>query len=282
MLGIAFPNSWGYQTGNTLTTRPTGGAAFGTSITPAENAYGSYTSILSAASITEDCYWIEVNINSNTVSAAARDALVTIGVDSSGGTSYVDLIPHLLGSNASYHGNNQTGMNYSFPLFIKAGSQLAAKASVNNATVGTLRVSVKLYGAPSRPEAIWHGSAVEAVGVVTATSKGTDITAGTTSEGSWTSLGTTTGRCAYWQLGGGINNSATSNFQYHLDIATGDGSNKIPILQDVSFVTTTSEMCSLFQGPGWMDVPAGGTIYARAQCSSTGQTISVAAYGVRP
>lgn len=282
MLSSPFPNSWGYQTGNTLATRPTGGGSFGTSITPAENAYGSYTSILAGGSIAEDCYWIEININSNNVSAAARDTLVTIGVDSAGGTTYVDLIPHLLASNASNYGSNQTGCNYSFPLFIKAGSQLAAKASVNNATVGTLRVSVKLYGAPSRPESIWYGTSVEAVGVVTATSKGTDITAGTTSEGSWTSLGTTTGRCGYWQLGGGINNATMSNFQYHLDIATGDASNKIIILQDVSYVTTTSEMSSLFQGPGWMDVPSGGTIYARAQCSSTAQTISMAAYGVRP
>lgn len=282
MISSPFPNVWGYQTGNTLTTRPTGGAAFGTSITPGNNTYGSYTSILAGGSIAYDCYWIEVNINTNNVSAAARDTIVTIGIDTAGGTTYVDFIPDLLGSCASNYGSIQNGIWYNFPLFIPAGSQLAAKASVNNGTVGTLRVSVKLWGQPSRPDAIWYGQSVEAVGVVSATSKGTDVTAGTTSEGSWTSLGTSAQNCLYWQVGCGINNSAMSNFQYHIDLASGDASNKVIILQDVPVSTSTAEALSLQQVAGWLDVPAGGNLYTRAQCSSTAQTISVAAYGVRP
>jgi hypothetical protein len=278
----ALPNSWGYQTGNTLTTRPVSGAGFGTSITPGNNTYGSYASILAGGSIANDCYWLEVCINANTVSAAARDTIVTIGVDSSGGTAYEDLIPHLLASCAANYGSLQNGVLYAFPVFVKAGSQLAAKASVNNATVGTLRVSIKLYGQPSRPDSIWWGHSVEAIGINTGTSAGTDVTSGTTSEGSWTSLGTSVRRCCYWQLGVGINNSAMSNFQYHLDISTGDASNKSVILQDVPMVTTTNETLSMAQGPAWLDVPAGGTIYARAQCSSTAQTLNMAAYGVRP
>lgn len=283
MIRLPDANSWGYQTGNTITTRPPGGGALGTSITPGNNTYGSYVSILAGGSIAYDCYWVEINFNSNAVSTAARDTIVTIGVDPSGGTSYTDLIPNLLCSSASPFGNLQNGFWYTFPLFVKAGSQLAAKASVNNGTVGTLRVGIKLYGQPSRPDAIWWGSSVESIGINSGTSNGTDVTSGTTSEGTWTSLGTSAKRCCYWQLGAGLNNSAMSNFQYHLDISAGDASNKTVILQDIPATTTTAETMSLQQGPGWFDVPEGTNIYGRGQCSSSpAQTINMAAYGVRP
>ena len=52
-------------------------ASYGTSVTPGNNTYSSYTSLLSATS--EEAHWVVININSIGTSATATDTLVTIG-----------------------------------------------------------------------------------------------------------------------------------------------------------------------------------------------------------
>lgn len=271
-----------YVTGNVLTTRPA--AAFGTSITPGNNSYGSYTEILSDASVTKDCYGILININSIGAATTAKDSLTTIGIDPTGGTSYTDFIPHLLSSCASTFAQGAGGHWYYFPLYIPAGTAIAAKGSVNNATVGTQRVAVWLYGAPLDPSSIIAGQGVEAIGAVTASSRGTTVTSGTTSEGSWTSLGATTKQCFAWQHGMGVNDSSmTSGGIYTTDIGVGDGTNINIIEQDKRyFISSASEDLSGVLTPeAYFPVASGQTIYGRMQCSGTADSaLSMAAYGV--
>lgn len=280
MLGQIGQNTWAYHAGNMVTTRPA--STWGTSITPGNNSYGSYASLLS--SLTYDCYFVKVQILAGATSNQARDLIVTIGIDPAGGTSYQTWIPDLLGSNASAGNIIGGGFLYYFPLYAPAGSQIAAKASVNNATVGTVRVMIQLFGQPSRPDAIWCGSSVEAVGIVSGSSRGTTVTPGTTSDGSWTSLGTTTQRCLFWQLGAGLNDAAMAgDVSFTCDLSTGDGTNQSPIITDVLMGTTALEQMALANSPeGWRDVPAGATIYGRMQGSGTAESNhSLAAYGVR-
>lgn len=267
-----------YVTGNVLTTRPA--AAFGTSITPGNNTYGSYTEILSDTNVTRDCYGILININSIATVAAAKDCLCTIGIDTSGGTSYVDFISHLLCSCATTY--DTAGVYYYFPVFIPAGTAIAAKMSVNNATVGTGRVAIWLFGAPSNPENLVYGTGVETIGAVTASSRGTAVTSGTSSEGSWTSLGTTTRECFLWQMGMGCNDSSMTVVWYHADLSYGNGTNQRIIIQDQFFWATSSEVLGNYlYPPGQVLVPVGGTIYGRLQCSGTADSnLSLAAYGV--
>ena len=73
-----------YVTGNVLTVRP-GVVSFGTSITPAQNAYGSYTEILSDTDVTKDCYGILINVNSIFVATQAKNSLPTKGLGSAWG-----------------------------------------------------------------------------------------------------------------------------------------------------------------------------------------------------
>lgn len=257
-------------------------AAMGTSITPGNNTMGSYTQILSGASVAQDVYGIYVMINSNTVSAAARNALVTIGVDPAGGTSYTDTIPTLLGSCAG--AATVGGIWYYFPLWIRAGSSIAAQASVNNATVGTLRVYTQVFGQPTNPEAVKVGTYVDAFGVTTGTSSGTAITSGTTSEGAWTALATSISRsCWWWQIGMGVNDTTMAALVYAADLASGDASNKRVIIQDQLFNSSSAEALS---SPPMtvgceMDVAAGVNVYGRLQCSGTADSsLSMAAYGL--
>lgn len=257
-------------------------ATGGTSITPGNNTYGSYTEILSDTVVTSDCYAMMICIHSIAVSAAAKDAIVTIGIDTAGGTSYTDFISHLLASCAPAHTTPPAGHWYYFPVFVPAGTAIAAKASVNNATVGTARVLIWLYGKPSDPTAIRYGYGVETIGANTAASNGTSVTSGTASDGAWTSLGSTTRPCFAWQYGMGCNDTTMAAISYYADLSYGDGTNQVDIGRDKCYISTSVEGLGNMGYPdNYCSVPAGGTIYGRLQCSGTADSgLSMAAYGV--
>lgn len=269
-----------YITGNVLSTRPAG--VFGTSIIPDQNAFGDYTEILGDASVTKDCYGILLCINSIGVSTQATDSLTTIGIDTAGGTSYVDFIPNLLTSAAA--GLLAGGIWYYFPLYIPAGTAIAAKGSINNATVGTQNIACWLYGAPIDPSHVVAGQGVESIGITAASSSGTAVTAGEADEGEWTSLGTTTKDCFAWQQGIGISDTTmTLANTYAADLSFGDGTNQTMLEQDKLFtVPSVAETLTSRQSlPVFYPVPAGSTIYGRLQCSGTADSsLSMAAYGV--
>ena len=258
-------------------TRPT--TSMGQSVTPGNNTKGSWVQLFSA--IANQAYAITIMINNNSVSSAARDAIVDIGIDEAGGTSYSVKIPDLLGSCATTV--DKTGVMYHFPLGIKAGSTIAARASVNNATVGALRVWAMLYGLPKYPELCRYGSYVTAYGITSGSSAGTSITPGTTSEGSWTSLGTTSQPHWWWQQGMGINNSSMNIKLYTMDLGIGDGSNKQVVILDQLWGTDSSErvMNTPVMWGCEYDAPSGVGVYGRMQCHSSVDTgISMAAYGL--
>jgi hypothetical protein len=271
-----------YVTGNGVTTRPS--ASFGALITPGNNTYGNYVELVSDTDVTKDCYGIRICISSIGQSNNAKDSLCTIGIDTSGGTSYVDFISHLLCANASlYVTANAGGVHYYFPVFIPAGTAIAAKGSVNNATVGNQRVAVWLYGAPDNPGLMLCGSGVETIGVVTGSSCGTTVTSGTTSEGAWTSLGTSAKPCFWWQQGLGVNTISMGSNAYHAELSYGDGTNNKILVPDQLFAATSSEtLCNIPSSPFPSCAPAGSTIYGRLQYSGStpDSNLSMAAYGV--
>ncbi len=277
------PNTFQYLAGSNLTTQPpaNGGSAWGVTVTPGNNTYGAWAQLIAA--VTYSCFYIEINFNSITTAAAVKDCIANIGIDPAGGTSYTTLIPHLLCSDAQYTAyTGHWGVSYQFPVFIPAGSSIACQMSVNNATVGTGRCNIKVYGQPSRPELVKFGTSVEALGITAATSTGTTVTSGTTSEGAWTSLGTTTARGCFIQFGVKHTASAISNESFHADLSFGGATGKIIVMQDAQIYLTISESVSMIQPPAWCDIPSGSTIYGRLQCGDTPTAgIGMAAYVVR-
>lgn len=263
-------------------TRPA--VAWGTSITPGNNTYDSYTEVMPAASVTDDAHAILININSVSVSTAARDCIVTIGIDPAGGSNYVAFIEHLLCSDAGAYVTAQCGAGgvyYYFPVRVPSGSSLAAKASVNNATVGTVRVAITLYRA-SRPESVYVGSFVQTFGAVEASSCGTSVTPGTTSPGDWVSVGTVTTPIRAWEVGMGVNDDTTTVNVHHLWVGVGDASNKKEVIKAHPIVMNSAESL----GKGHAHAPgfgaAGDTVYVRNQVgpSASDSSISMIAYGV--
>lgn len=173
----------------------------GTTVTPGANdAMGSYAALFGAA-IPFDVYGVMITIRGVQVSGQAKPYLADIGADPAGGTAYGVIIPKLNGCCAPLINTTGVlaGFYYYFPLFIKAGTTLAARAQVGNATAGTSAVVCNVFGKPKRPERHRVGAYVDAIGIDAANSRGTTLTPGTPSLGTAVSLGTLP-RSAWWAI----------------------------------------------------------------------------------
>jgi hypothetical protein len=266
--GQALP-SWG-------STRPI--AANGTAVSPAIGSYGSWAQLFAAT--TQDTYGILININSNSASAASRGTVIDIGWDEAGGTSYIARVTGLLCGSAAAYNISGSGVWYYFPIFIPAGSRIAARG--NSTVTATFRVGAVLMQMPSNPAMIRKGSFVETLGI--SGNIGTVVVPGTTSEGSWTLIGTTTKRLWWWQVGMQVAVADTSwnGNVIHVDVAVGDGTEFDVIISDTLITTSAAEALTnipITAGVEW-DVPSGSNIYIRAQCSGTLDTYTAAVYGL--
>lgn len=269
-----------YITGNALTSRLS--SIYGTQVTPGTSgSYGSYVECVASGSIVRDCYMIDILVQRNSATAEARNTVFTLGLDTAGGTAWVDWIPNLLGSCATTIASGpSTGIKYRFPLYVPSGSSIACKAATESATARTPYVAILLHGAPKDPSSIRAGMGVEAIGI--SGTGGTAVTAGTTAEGAWTSLGTTAKECFYWQQGFGVTNATMSNLSYSGDIAGNNDATTPSILQEEVIINTTNvEAVQYDQPEAWKSTAPSTEIFGRLQCSGTANTgISMAAYGV--
>lgn len=264
--------NWMYMKQDNPSTSP------GDALTPAVGSEGAWVSLATGANVAQDVYGVLININAGNTTATIRDILIDIGVDPAGGTSYTAILTDLIGSQAS--NAVDCGRWYYFPLFIRAGSQIAARAQASNTS--TVRVSVQLFGQPSRPDMLNVGTYSETLGGTAV--NGTSFTPGNSSaEGSWVSLGTTTKDLWWWQLGVGISNGTTTALMYHIDLAWGDASNKYMIIENKRLYLpgTAERLGHIPDINGFCSVPSGGELFVRGTCSSTTITGFYAkAYGV--
>lgn len=242
----------------------------GATITPAQNSYGSYATVLGTP-LADPAYAIEIIVREIAVSAQDTSSLTTIGIDRAGGTSYSDFIPHLLTSCAgSVGGASPIGVRYWFPLFIPAGATLGAKGSINNATVGTQLVQVRLFCRPSHPHLVRAGSFVRSFGEDTANSRGTAVTLGNASEGAWTQLGTIADANLFaWAVAFGPTGITTaSNQRIHCDLGIGDASNKSEFVVGHEVALTNAENITQIAWSQFGEAANGDLVYGRGQGTS--------------
>lgn len=136
---------------------------------------------------------------------------------------------------------------------------------------------------------LFVGTAVESVGLTPASSSGTAVTPGTTSEGSWTLLGTLTNAARYMGVGCSIGNGTMTSQPYHVDLAystSDDGyTAKFPIVEDMIVFESSTEQIAFESTPKYLAfrlVPAGARIYGRAWCAGTATSgFNLAAWAVR-
>ena len=263
-----------------VTARPSG-TANGTTVTAGgtANTKGAWAQLMPA--ISRDAYGILIQFTNGAASATARNRLTDIGIDFNGGTSYTVLIPDLVDSGSAP--NTLLGVWYYFPLYIPAGSSIAARSQCLTASA-TCGVHIQLMCDPARPDGIRAGTSVSAYGVNNATSAGTIVTPGTTAEGNWTSLGTTTGRHWWWQTGMGCNDTTQSAQCYSVDISAGSSTtdNRILIQNQYIYLTAAEQQMNSPLTVGCAArVGVGENIYGRIQCSGTPDSnVSLIAYGL--
>jgi hypothetical protein len=266
--------AWSYSGTASPATSP------GVAVTPGNGSKGSYVALASGANIANDVYGLWINVNTGSTSTVARPIRLDIGVDPAAGTSYVvELADILCGASAAY----ATGLGYMyyFPIFIKAGSSVGARAQ--GIETATLRVWAKFLGRPTNPDLVRAGQWAETVGSPSG-GGGVSFTPGNSgAEGSWASLGTSVRACWWWQVSAQINNGTITALMYFIDLAWGDGTNKTMIQENIPlFAPGTSEtMCFWNAQNGFADVPAGATLYVRGTCSGTTVTgLTALAHGI--
>lgn len=255
-------NSWAWN----YTNASAGSLTPGTSVTPgATNAEGTATAIATGANIANDVHRVVLWITGGATASGAKEHLLDIGFDPAGGASYTYIMSNLVcGASAAAVAG---GRWYEFPLYIPAGSQVAARIQGSNGTAGTVRVAAWFYGRPSRPEMVRSGRYTETIGTIT-NSSGVTFTPGNAADGTFASLGTTTKELWAFQIGASINNATMSAHATNVDLAYGDGTNFEMIIEDYNMQMTTSEAITSQLVTGYKAVPAGSTIYIRGNNSA--------------
>ena len=251
-------------------------ATGGTAVTPVVGSKGNWAVVFAA--LDNDTFGLIVQVQNSRTSAANRTYVVDVGIGGAGSEQVI--IPDVIGSNAvPNNGIGGGGLWYYFPIFIPAGTRIAVRAQGNVTT--SCRVIVKAMQQPANPSMVKTCGHVEKIGLTGIT--GTSVTSGTTSEGSWTLLGTTSRDLWWWQLGVQVPVADTVHVLAvsHWDVAVGNGTNFQMIMQDVIFQTSTTEEagkplhvlgCEAF-------VPSGASIYVRAQADVTPDPFEAAVYG---
>lgn len=259
-------------------------AAFGTSVSShATNANqkGTPVSLISGASVTEDCYGVIIKFNGGVSNGSSRRFLCDLLIDPAGGTSWSVLINNLYLLAAGF-GFSPTC--FYFPVYIKAGTSIGMQIQGSVANVAQ-RVGVRLLAKPSHPELVKCGSYVDTFGAVTASTEGTAITPG--SNGAWgaytASLGVTARDLWWWQAGYGLNDTTVNNGSLLLDVAV-NATNKIKCLSELWIMLISDESVTkpaFGDSLPYRNIASGQDVYIRGNHSATPDSNnSVVAYGL--
>lgn len=236
------------------------------------NTKGSTVTMWTGASITDDVYGIGITFCGGNASATVRRYLADLMVDPAGGTSWAAKISNLYVNSPALTGG---GYRYFFPLFLKAGTSIGM-ACQSNVASATMRVAIQLYGKPTHPELVKVGCRVETFGANTATTSGTAITPGNAVLGTYTSVGTTSNECWWWQWGGVGCNDTTQQLNALMgDIACGSATDKKTCADSITQNNTAAEASGKeamgLRAP-YRVIPAGQTVYCRVSGSVAGDT----------
>jgi hypothetical protein len=266
------------------------GPRHGVSVTPGNNAYGTWVTLITGSALVSDAYAISININHVGLAGTITNQLVSIGIDTAGGSNYTDIIPDLLCAGAAPY-TTGGGISYHFPLFIPSGTTLGVRSS-RDGTAGLIPhgVHAVLYCSPTNPEIIRAGSYVEAFGVNRSASAGTNCTMGTAGFGPYVKLtGNISRNYWWWQCGYGANDNSQTAQGVQVDIAVSTGAvsnavNNSGVVCSQHFnVSATEQIWNVntsFYNTKYSET--GNSVYGRARTSAAaGDSLtSIATYGL--
>lgn len=259
-------------------------AGLGTTVTAnaAANTKGATTQLISAASLTDNCYGLSLCFTRTNSAAGIVSFLVDIMYDPAGGTNWQILVPNLLVHQPSLQ---RGGWWFYFPIYIPAGSSLGARCQ-SSTGASTVQVAARVYGKPSKPELIKYGHKVQALGVNTTTTRGTAFTPGTSALGSYSaSLGTLNFDAWWWQVGWTMTDTTSTMSGLLIDVAA-NATNKILCYEGDISIPDSSEnfgKTALGARPPIRCISAGQDVYVRGAglntAPDTGMSAAVYAVG---
>lgn len=266
-------------------TRPNIANTWGTSVTPAQDAYGAAYANLGVISSAYDIYEWSISAFNIGVAGASRIGMIKLGMDLAGGTNFTDFLTDLMVGPAT--GASITGYEFltgfRFRKRIPAGASIGVKGAVHSATLTAFRSWLyDAVGRPRRPEFARTHEYIDTFGATIANCQGVTVTPGTTNDGSWFEIGTITRRLGWFEYSLALDDSTMTASALYTDIALGDATNKRVIISNHSTNVSANEI--MWRG-GTAGVPAignaGDKIYARVQNSTAldNGTYTIAVYG---
>lgn len=233
------------------------------------NTEGTKTELI--ASTSDEYDRIVIEFGETATATTLTNMLVSIYM---GASFEHTLIPNLLAGWAPTLNGGAPPIAYEFPLRVPRGVRIGAAARALIAS-DTVRCRMSLYKTGQ-----WAGGKVEAVGADTANSRGTSITPGTTSDGSWTNLGDTSFNWK-WGLVRVVGNTDTSMNAGGLSYEMGVGSALLPQQGMYYGVDNASEWHTTSRVHGWpVNIASGTTVQARARHQGTAEVHWGMAWGV--
>lgn len=249
---------------NFTTARPSV-TGFGTQVTASGTPHaltGTPTQLIASTSVEGE--WLYIAIHNSAVGATVTDGLVNLYIGAGGSeTLFID---SLAAGWAATLALSMSPQRYWFPVRIPRGTRISAEF---RALIASDVCTVYVVVGNSNGEH-WTGSGVETLGATTASSRGTTITAGSSSEGSWTSMGTTGRRWRYLNMATMSNNDTTLVATVNAwDV--GSGSAVLQGMEGRMFSTDGgSESQQMFEARGlWCDIPASTALQLRGQSHGT-------------
>lgn len=263
--------------GRTVTSGNAGVKGAWTNLMPSTYSYidpgDSTTQVLS-----KDCYFLEIIIGEDSSNTpVGKPCIADFGVDSDGGSNFKIKIKDLIVGPAGF-AYNSSNIVYKFPIYIKAGSSIGMR--IQSETTGTrnFRVGIRYFGLPSNKESIFTGNYIETIGQSGV--GGTSFTFGENVYGAWASLGTTTKKLSYWNLGVTFNNSAIVARTSYINFAY--GTHKKIIIPNMFIFTTSVERIGYANMGVYHTIPAGTELFVQGATVTVSSMsgFSAMAYGV--
>lgn len=236
------------------------------------NAEGSWAQLLSALSY-EIC-GLSVFVHRSSVSSVALGALMDIGWDPAGGSSYTEKISNVSMGGGTYIASNH---QYFFPIRIPSGATVACRIQTDRASINTHYVAVRAYGRRTAPWMLPVGQYAEQLGTIT-NSSGPTVAPGNGSWGSWTLIGTSSKECWWWQPTIQIHDATASSNYLYFELGYGDGTNFTTMLRQF-FYSDTAERTwpgasfeNFMPFTAYKRLPASTNLYVRGFCNTTPNT----------
>lgn len=234
------------------------------------------------ADLTDEIVGFWLNIAAD-VSPSTTDnrALLDIGVDLAGGTSFTAVVQNLNVYGAGlWSGTGGTGPKMLYiPLRLPAGAAIAVRHQAALAS-DAMRTAIVGYQKAQAPWQQWAADTCDTYGADTAASEGTAISAAnqgaTGAEGTWVQITAATlreHRALLLTLGidTADTNTIARGFACDIGYDIGGGSNYVPLVENLQFVVNSIESIigPFPPAPIECTIPAGSSLAVRASCSGT-------------